>query len=337
MRIIKNRIFCTITFTFIVLSIKVNAQLNLIPNASFEDTVSCPYDGIGAGSGGFCALWYACINSPDYWTECSDMNIIPNTGPSYQYAHSGTKMFGIATYTTPIAVASNFREIFGIDLISSTTSGQKYFFSMFICQAYSKTPWFALLATNKMGMRLTNSQCSNFNLPQINNITDYCDSFFHTDTSNWVKISGSFIANGNFSKIQIGNFYDDAHTDTMNLDHDSLIYQNAGAYYFIDDVCLSTDSLYAATWTGIDEHHQLTWTINIYPNPVNDFLNVKFGNSGISNHECILTDLTGKTIYRRTCKEESEIQINLSTYPPGIYFLNIFDGENFVTRKVVHL
>jgi hypothetical protein len=58
------------------------AQLNLVPNPSFEDTVNCMLSGIGGIATNTCDKWYSCKYSPDYWTGCSMVNSIPNTGPS---------------------------------------------------------------------------------------------------------------------------------------------------------------------------------------------------------------------------------------------------------------
>ncbi|MFM7016384.1 MAG: hypothetical protein ACKOX3_08665, partial [Bacteroidota bacterium] len=269
------------------------AQLNLVPNPSFEDTINCIYSGLGGVNK--CDKWYSCRSSPDYWTSCSQIYIVPNTVASYQFPHSGDKMFGIATYATQLAVSGLFREIPGVDLIQSTITGNKYYFSMFINQAYSSTTnVVALLATNRIGVKLTNSIYTQASPVPINNTADYYDTIFHSDTAQWVKISGSFISNGSFSKLMIGNFFNDANTDTMNLDNDSLTYQNAVSYYFIDDVCLSTDSLYAAIWTGIKENQLNPYTISLSPNPANSSITINGLISPFSEYRII--DIQGKVL-----------------------------------------
>jgi hypothetical protein len=330
-----------ILIALLTLSVPSKAQLNLVPNPSFEDTVDCFYSGIWGGAGE-CELWYPCRSSPDYWTGCSQFYAVPNTGPSYQFPHSGDKMFGISTYATQAAVPGVFREIPGVDLIQSTISGSKYYFSMFVSQAYSKNAWVALLGTNRIGVKLTNSQYTQGNPAPINNTADYYDTIFHVDTVQWVKIYGSFISNGSFSKLMIGNFFDDANTDTMNLDRDSLTYQFATAYYFIDDVCLSTDSLYAATWTGIKENQLSPFvTLNLYPNPAHDNCELKIEGDGLKSIKSgelfsvqgtkISTlfnslNLSGPT-YNQT--------INLNNLAAGIYYVKITGEGVSVTRKLM--
>jgi hypothetical protein len=324
------------------LSVPCKAQLNLVPNPSFEDTIDCIFSGIGGVATNKCDLLYACKYSPDYWTGCSQVDFIPNTGPSYQFPHTGDKMIGIATYATQIVSQGINREIAGVNLTQNTISGNTYYFSMFINQAYKKYPWFCQLATNRIGIKLTNSQYTQGNPVPIDNTADYYDTIFHADTAQWIKISGSFISNGSFSKLMIGNFFDDANTDTMNLDNDSLTYQYAAAYYFIDDICLSTDSLYAATWTGIKEN-QLSplITVNLYPNPAHENCELKIEGDGIKSIKIgelfsvqgtkISTlfnslNLSGTT-YNQT--------INLKHLAAGIYYVKISTDSGYVSKKLI--
>jgi len=51
------------------------------------------------------------------------------------------------------------------------------------------------------------------------------------DTINWVKISGSFIANGGEKDLIIGNFRDNQHTNYLEV-----FYGAVAPYYYIDDV-----------------------------------------------------------------------------------------------------
>ena len=325
-------VIAVMVIALVFVSRETNAQLNLVPNPSFEDTLSCPYDGIGAGN--HCALWNSCSGSPDYWTTCSALNQIPNCGPSFQYSHSGNKMMGVVTYATPDIINITYRELLEIDLANSVTSGQKYYFSMFINQAYSKNTWVDLLATNKIGVKLTNIQYSQLSPPPFNQ-TDYYDTVFHTDTLNWYKISGSLIATGNYSKLMIGNFFDDAHTDTMNLDHDSTTYQYALAYYFIDDVCLSADSLFATNWTGLPNQTSLNSTVTLYPNPVHDKLFL--GGLKSQHYSIAIYDIQGRKILEepKFVSGDTNVFLLVDLLDPGIYLLIISNDDKKITRRFV--
>lgn len=63
------------------------AQVNLVPNPSFEDTVSCPNyaNQIDKAVG-----WHASRNTPDYFNGCdwlTSNQSVPNNFRGYQYAH----------------------------------------------------------------------------------------------------------------------------------------------------------------------------------------------------------------------------------------------------------
>jgi hypothetical protein len=316
----------------VALSGHCKAQLNLVPNPSFEDTISCPYNGLASINQ--CLEWYSCRFSPDYWTGCSQVDAVPNTGPSFQIPHSGDKMIGIANYATAnLSPGVGFREIPGIDLLQNTIDGNKYFFSMYINQAYENYPWFCKLATNKIGVKLTNTIYSPLSPAPINNTADYYDTIFHVDTAQWIKISGSFISNGSFSKLMIGNFFDDANTDTMNLDNDSITYQNAISYYFIDDVCLSTDSLYAATWTGIQENHLSPFTISLFPNPATSSITIKGISSQFTKYRII--DVQGKVLLNQNFKPNStnSLNIDITSFPSNMYIIQFISANEIVSRK----
>ena len=67
-----------------------------------------------------------------------------------------------------------------------------------------------------------------------------------------------------------GNFFDDTNTSITN--QSSGIY----AYYYIDDVCLSTDSTYAHDYiTSILEIEKRN-DLRIFPNPASDRLKLEF-------------------------------------------------------------
>jgi hypothetical protein len=169
----------------------------------------------------------------------------------------------------------------------------------------------------------------------INNFAEYYDTLFHVDTAQWVKISGSFISNISFSKLMIGNFFDDAHTDNMNLDNDSITYQNAAAYYFIDDVCLSTDSLYAATWTGIKENQLSQLPISLSPNPTNSSITINGLISPFSEFRII--DVQGKVLQNQNLKPNStnSLNIDVSSLPTNMYIIQFISANEIVCKKFI--
>src|SRR6185503_9492391 len=93
----------------------------------------------------------------------------------------------------------------------------------------------------------------------------HCDSIIK-DQINWIRVSGSFIADSTYKYLIIGNFYDDAHTDTFDCPDYAL--------YYVDMICVSTDSLKCS---GVSQGITPTQNMNsvyIYPNPANLILQI---------------------------------------------------------------
>lgn len=82
--------------------------------------------------------------------------------------------------------------------------------------------------------------------------------------------------------------------------------------------------------TGISENPVITF--EVYPNPSHGIFNISFsGNS--KNPSIQITDIRG-SIVKETNLGTSDLQIDLSGYPKGIYFLKLYD-EGFVGMKKV--
>ena len=69
------------------------------------------------------------------------------------------------------------------------------------------------------------------------------------DTLNWIKISGIYTAHGGEQYITIGNFKDDAHTDTLNINNNGV---KPTAYYIDDVSVISLDSMFLKADAGRD-------------------------------------------------------------------------------------
>ena len=70
--------------------------------------------------------------------------------------------------------------------------------------------------------------------------------------------------------------------------------------------------------------------ISIYPNPSNGIFTI----NNVKNY--IITDVNGRTIKMLSLiNEESNITIDISNHPKGIYFVNIFTNKNVKTEKII--
>ena len=86
--------------------------------------------------------------------------------------------------------------------------------------------------------------------------------------------------------------------------------------------CLGSNSitLYVDECTGISELKNKDNEFRIYPNPVNEILNVEFG--GVKNAQIFVYDVCGKEIMSNQI-ERGVSQINVSALAKGIYFIKI--------------
>ncbi|MBW6482565.1 MAG: T9SS type A sorting domain-containing protein [Vicingaceae bacterium] len=218
----KKIFFCAFVFIF---SIKTNAQYNLVPNSSFEIYSSCPTT---SGQIVFSAPWQNPNNgTPDYFHGCSSTFGVPsycNCSSVYQQPNTGDAYVGIWcwNYTT------DTREYIQIQLLDTLTINDCYLISF-----YTNLVNWARIACNNVGAYLSDTAINSTSLlmeypAQIKNFNNE----IITDTLNWHRIEGIYVANGNELFLTIGNFNNDLTTDTLTV---NLSNSNA-AYYYIDDV-----------------------------------------------------------------------------------------------------
>jgi hypothetical protein len=161
-------------------------------------------------------------------------------------------------------------------------------------------------------------------VPQIQNST------FISDTMNWVKVSGSFIANGGEKFLTIGNFQPDSLTDTLVVINNPINYFNA-AYYYIDDVSLTLDST-----TSIGELNNKNH-FAIAPNPGKDLFKISYAIPKKSVF--VIYDVLGIPLYQKELGEgANSIAINLSFLKPGSYYYSLLcDSKIIESNKLVIL
>src|SRR3990172_6931813 len=289
------------------------AQTNLVPNPSFEIYSQCPFsyttpvsDQVLNATG-----WSSYRETPDYFHVCATFSgvKIPSNNMGYQFAHIGSAYCGGATYNKNAL----YREIIGSQLSSPLIIGQKYYVSFYTCLSGKSGFNFA---TDKIGVKLTTSPHNYLSNPiQVNNTAQVYYDTLLTDTTNWKLIFGSFIADSSYQYIAIGNFFDDFNTDTFCIDNGSL---TLDGYYYIDDVCISTDSFYAATWASIPQLSPPNFSIS--PNPSNGMFSLVV--SGSEFGEIEIHNTLGELIFSSQL-QTTNYELDLRSKPPGIYFITL--------------
>jgi hypothetical protein len=322
----KNKTIIYLMF-FVAFSFSVEAQ-NLVPNYSFEDTIQCPTQGNQVN--GYVADWTAGgLGGQSYFDSICNVSGsavgVPLNTWGYQYPHTGVAYTGIYTFFPPPPPSRpyhyNERDYLQVKLIDTLIKGSKYFVAFFVSLADSSKE-----ACNNMGAYFSdsslvyNGSVKPYLTPQVANDT----SHQLTDKINWMKISGSFTAQGGEAYMVIGNFTDDKHCDSVFVNSPSS-YKNYNwnlAYYYIDDVIVTTDSNYADSLfpSSIVSVSKPKEEVRIFPNPSNGKFEVNILNIG-ENSIMDVYNIFGEIIYSKAITDNA--QINLSSEPIGIYFYRI--------------
>ncbi len=293
------------------------SQTNLVPNPSFETYSSCPnsLDQLNK-----CQGWSSFRASPDYFNKCSSTNGIfpPSVGVGYQEPFDGNAYVGIATYDNS-GFGPNYREIIGCQLVANLTVGIKYFFSFYV--SYSGVQAFEL-ATNNLGIKFSKNQFSvSTPVPILNTVVYSCPQKV-VDSLNWVKISGSFISDSTYQYMMLGNFFDDANTDTISTGQ-----YNQQSYYFIDKVALSSDSLLGLDVSVIETAD--VGAMQIFPNPTEGL--VHFRNLD-RDSKIQIYNISGLRILEFAGERST---IDLSSLNNGVYIIKIKSDTNSSIRRLI--
>jgi hypothetical protein len=96
---------------------------------------------------------------------------------------------------------------------------------------------------------------------------------------------------------------------------------------------LHPDSVQWGVPDHVIEHEKLDFTV--YPNPASDELTVEFDENVTG--ELLLTDISGKEIFRESIGNRKRVQIPLSTFPRGMIVVSVIRGGRFVASKKVVL
>ncbi len=300
---------------------------NLVENGNMEDTVFCPW-----AENQLPLHWTSFGATPDYLNGCSSELNVPNTPTGFHQAHSGVGMTGVYNYVdTNNSGWPDYREYIGTQLITPLVIGEKYYISFFLSfgQVLSANLQSNKIGSDKLGMKFSTIPYSETVIPTLNNFAHLFTDSIYTDTAQWVKISGSFIADSTYNYLMLGNFFDEANTDTLYFGGTN--YFTFSSYYFLDDICVSTDSIFNDTWTGLIAHEQDKLHLNVYPNPAEELMNIE---ALTDIDEVYLINTLGQIVYQMKYENTKKIQVDVSHFPKGIYTLRLNAKNDFFTKKI---
>jgi hypothetical protein len=304
---------------------EVKAQ-NLVPNPSFEIYSNCPtnYNQLTGNTGN----WFANpIFTPDYFNSCEpNSNFNGNMNPGvphnlfgFQHASSGNGYAGFVAYSYDVPET---REFISTQLNSSLSIGTKYFVSFKVNLAWEPSLPVSN-ACNNIGIRFTveNLQSS---WPFQPNIAQIYSTNIINDTLGWTTISGSFIATDTSRYITIGNLFEDALTQVQSLNQPGV----GAAYYFLDDVCVSSDSLTCFGLSVGELEKQISPNIKISPNPTTDlfFVDIPFPLPR-TGYNISVKNTVGKEVFASKNLKDKMYVDTRNWGAKGLYFIEITDHK----------
>ncbi|HTF04692.1 MAG TPA: T9SS type A sorting domain-containing protein [Bacteroidia bacterium] len=219
----------TIAIVLIAFWASAKAQVNLVPNPSFEILDTCPYN---LDQLHFASPWFSPNgNTPDLFNGCSTVGM-PQNAAGWQMPRTGNGYAGMGIYNYYYNGSNiNMREYIAAPLLDTLKAGKKYCVEFYASRSDS-----SFWAINRLGLYLSVPPIPNDNQGETINVTPQI--FFDTnqiliDDTSWVRVSEIFTANGGERYLYIGNFYGDSQTDTLS--HLGIV---VSAYYYIDDVAI---------------------------------------------------------------------------------------------------
>ncbi len=342
-----------ILLSFLLFSTVIKAQNNLVPNPGFELINLCPYqfdttfcnywdtvgNCLGYASESWCfdsvlVGWKSFGNTPNYFNTCATSTApecgVPNNVvvhyPKTQFALEGNGYAGIATIGF-WPLTGEIREYMGTPLNTILSPGTTYYVSAFVIRTYTHTNYSNVGgASNNLGFRFTTRSYSQHDSIPVDNIAHVVDTNIITDTLNWTRISGSFVADSAYQYVAFGNFFDDAHTDTFNVNLGQLDFNYT--YYLVDQVCVSSDSTTCELVNSVKAIENTV--VRAFPNPFEEYIRFEYAGEA----EVVLYDHLQREVMRK--KFNGSIELNTEGLAKGLYIYNLVGKENIYKGLLAH-
>lgn len=261
------------------LSGKINSSIdsvcltnNLVQNPSLENDLFLTTSFIGAADPGseFIYNWrLPTRGTADFFNARnsigSAVDIPYNICFGRQSARNGNGYAGFFAYTSS---STSYREYLENEMSAPMIVGQRYLVSMYVSLAE-----FSTIAVDNLSIALRTSQTrevSSAPLPFTAQVISP-DNVFITDKKGWVNISAIITADQPYRYLVIGNFKNNALTDTLRLVDTSAALSGGSfagcaspqhtSYYFVDDVMVSPiNGNIAGCGTAVLPLHLLSFT-----------------------------------------------------------------------------
>jgi gliding motility-associated-like protein len=229
------------------MSFSLLAQVNLVPNHSFEEYYECPYNNAQLEKTKY---WFSpnkllsggAVGMPDYFNKCSNDTVmsVPKNLLGFQNAFEGNAYVGIAFlgYTYPYTTNNHTIEYISIKLNEPLKEGCRYKVEFYISLSnrynIASSTISVLFTDNKINEPHGSCLCNY--APQLN----FYNQNYYTDTLNWTKIEGEYNCDeSGLEYLTIGSFKSKNDLDFYVFDSTIIVQEGIFAsYYYIDNIWL---------------------------------------------------------------------------------------------------
>jgi hypothetical protein len=182
------------------------------------------------------------------------------------------------------------------------------------------------------------------NAPRVKNKTDADKALRSKEFCNWAKnilAEGKDLEYGRFPKnVYVFDFFSKLTNDYGYLkdeyavslwdSHPNYKATNLVAPQLVREIF---DAALAYERVSTSTGNQTVEKIRVYPNPATDRININIKDT--DNHsKVVVSNMCGQTIYGQSLSS-TNTSIDVSSFPKGIYFVNIENGKNKETRKII--
>ncbi|MDQ3100317.1 MAG: OmpA family protein [Bacteroidota bacterium] len=219
--------FCILACFVTLASFEVQGQ-NLVPDPSFEIYKKCPTS-ISSSRGDFVSLKHwsnPTRGTPDYFNSCANAKSSVSTGfniAGYAEPRTGHGYVGITNE------GSRWREYVQCKLLSPLKADQEYQIEFWVSHAEKSR-----FCIKNLGLAISVERPFSYKGKALALDPQIYETECITDTANWTRISGVYVANGGEKWVTIGCF--DPSAKALERLRPKRGVRSVDAYYYIEDV-----------------------------------------------------------------------------------------------------
>jgi len=306
--------------------------INLINNPNLEEYTCCPTN---MGMIDCATYWTQPLvgnSSSEYYNVCGiDSLLFPNLIVFFDHAYFGNGYAGIVTfsYNPSVIPPSDYREYIQGRLSKPLNAGQCYYGEFWVkvfnwsnSIPYCANDALSIFFSDTLPQRTGSDEMAMFYPSQINNLTGRIIS----DTSNWVKISGSLIAAGGEKYFTVGNFKLPNEVNSIYFGAPNF----ARSTYFFDNfsLCPCEDTIPPDTVKPIIP------VLEVYPNLANENLFILFnGYDQLQAIDLEIYNILGELVMNeQIISSDAPTSINIAPIASGCYAIVLKNGSSILYK-----